>query len=87
MNFATRHFPLFVDHDEEDVIPVQFETTEDLLDIEWVAKWRQVPGFQKFEIHRANAFTLIALRAIITNNNPRSYAVAWLAKDTPDPVL
>jgi hypothetical protein len=44
MNKIKRHIPGFVDHDEEDLVEVEFETPEELLAIEWVARWQTITG-------------------------------------------
>lgn len=56
MNLIKRHIPGFVDHEEEDLVEVQFNTTEELLNIEWVKKWRDHPDFNFFVKDRAEHF-------------------------------
>lgn len=48
MNRIKRHLPLFIEHDEEDLVTVEFATVDELLAIEWVARWRQNPEFIRF---------------------------------------
>lgn len=49
MNCIIQFLPMFVDGPELEEF---FKTTEELLAIDWVAKWSHNKGFVKFSLHR-----------------------------------
>jgi hypothetical protein len=55
-NLIKRYLPGFIDHDEEDLVEVHFNTTEELLNIEWIKTWRDHPGFNGYRKDRAINF-------------------------------
>ncbi len=50
MNEVRQHIPTFVEHDEEDIKVDQFNTTEKLLEIEWIKHWSTSPDFKHYMI-------------------------------------
>ena len=50
MNAIRRHFPNFVDVDEQERVTVAFNTVDELLGISWVKKFASLPHFHQFSI-------------------------------------
>lgn len=48
-NYIRRHIPNFCEHNPEDLVTVEFDTLEELLEIEWIKSW-QNPDFHRFSI-------------------------------------
>lgn len=51
MNLIKRHIPGFVDHEPEDLIEIEFETLQQLLDIEFVKRW-DTPRLERYTVGR-----------------------------------
>lgn len=57
-NKIYRYFPNWMEMNDEDYVAVEFNTKEELVNIDWVKRWSASSGFLNYEIRN---FFLVAI--------------------------
>lgn len=79
MNRIKRYIPRFVDQTEKDQVEVNFETVEELLAIEWVARWQSINGINFIQYSKSDECLMVEVKDEI--NNMRKWLVLGFLKD------
>jgi hypothetical protein len=45
-----RYFPNWMEMNDDDYVKVEFNSLAELMEIDWVKKWSQIPNFLKYSI-------------------------------------
>lgn len=83
MNKITRRFPNFVGHTPEDLTQHPFETLEELMQVEWIARLKRLPYFHRFSLCRFDPPGAQKRPAMMVeyDNGKRYYVIGYFDHD------